>query len=224
MGRRDWRNRPIREQTDARVSGQTERARWVPKGCPSTAPWGQGLVSSRDVPCQNLPMEADGFWNIPRIGRSWRVLGCRLCDPGESGTTPSARDRRLLSDLQQLHGCALQLGPLGRCLHPQRGMFQTMGSSTSEPGFSHEGRSVTELALSDSEGFGLSVSPDTEPDEMECEDLIYAGRSAYKTLTGNFGPPRAAPQPGGTLGEEWEESTAGLRSRFPRLAAHWGMA
>ncbi len=87
-----------------------------------------------------------------------------------------------------------------------------------------QGRGFTELALSDPEGLGLSVSPGTDTDQMGCEDLIYAGGSAYKTLTGDFRPPRASPHPTAPSGEEWEESSEGLRSGFPRLSAHWGMA
>lgn len=190
---------------------------------PRTAPWGQGLVSSRDVPCQNLPMEADGFWNI-----------LESAGPGECSVVASA----IQANLEQLP--QQEIADFCRIFDSYMdalyswdlwGVAYILNGGCSDDGFEYfrawvlsEGRSVTELALSDSEGFGLSVSPDTEPDEMECEDLIYAGRSAYKTLTGNFGPPRAAPQPAAPSGEEWEESTAGLRSRFPRLAAHWGMA
>ena len=72
-------------------------------------------------------------------------------------------------------------------------------------------------------GFNNDGRPDSDPDEMECEELTYAGGSAYKTLTGDFGPPRVTPLPAAPSGEEWEESIESLRSRFPRLAAHWGM-
>ena len=63
------------------------------------------------------------------------------------------------------------------------------------------GRNVTDLAVSDPERFGLMVNPNTSV-EMEYEDLIYAGRSAFKTLTGDFGPPRATPHPAAPTGEE----------------------
>jgi Protein of unknown function (DUF4240) len=111
------------------------------------------------------------------------------------------------------------------------GVAYILNGGCSDDGFEYfrawvlsRGRSATELARSDPEGFGLSVSPDTGPDEMECEELMYAGGSAYKTLTGDFGPPRVTPLPAAPSGEEWEESIESLRSRFPRLAAHWGMA
>jgi len=86
-----------------------------------------------------------------------------------------------------------------------------------------KGRTVAELAISDPEGFGLTVSPDTDPFEMECEDLIYAGGTAYHSLTGAYFPPDAPPLLTTPSGDEWGESIEGLRSRFPRLSVHCGL-
>jgi hypothetical protein len=167
-------------------------------------------------------METDGFWNI-----------IETAGPGECSVVAAAVQENLEQLPQQ------EIADFCRIFDSYMdslytwdlwGVAYILKGGCSDDGFEYfrasvlsRGRSVTELALSDPEGFGLSVSPDTGRDEMECEDLTYAGGSAYKTLTGDFRPPRAVPHPATPSGEEWEENTEGLHTRFPRLAAHWGM-
>ena len=168
-------------------------------------------------------METDGFWKV-----------IESAGPGECSVVASA----VQANLGQLS--AQEVADFCRIFDTHMDVLYTwdlwgvayiLNGGCSDDGFEYfrawvlsRGRSATELARSDPEGFGLSVSPNTDPDEMECEELIYAGGSAYKTLTGDFGPPRVTPRPAAPSGEEWEESIESLRSRFPRLAAHWGMA
>ena len=82
------------------------------------------------------------------------------------------------------------------------GVAYIVNGGCSEDGFEYfrgwvisQGRNVTELALSNPEEFGLTLNHDGDPDECECEELIYAGALAYQTITGDSGPPRTTPQP-----------------------------
>lgn len=83
-----------------------------------------------------------------------------------------------------------------------------------------QGRAATELAIADAESFGLSIDPaQRDWPSLWCEHLLYAPHEAYKALTGERSPPRDPDAPRGLVptGEDWEETTEGLTSRFPRL-------
>ncbi len=74
------------------------------------------------------------------------------------------------------------------------GVAYIVNGGCSDDGFEYfrgwvvsQGRSTTELASSDPEAFGLTLSHDADPEERECEELIYAGASAYQSITGDFG-------------------------------------
>ena len=83
-----------------------------------------------------------------------------------------------------------------------------------------QGRRAHALALSDPGAFGLAIDPDSEDEERECEDLLYAGRQAYKVLTGEYGPDRATPILDSPAGQRWDE--AELERKFPAVWERWG--
>ena len=181
------------------------------------------MVQSGGMSCQNLAMDTEGFWSVVESAQSGQCsdVASAVQATLERLPQPEVADYCRIFDsyMDALYSWELW------------GVAYIFKGGCSDDGFEYfrgwvvsQGRSVTELALSDPEGFGLTLSPDADPYEWECEEMIYAGASAYKTQTGDFGPPRAAALPAAPSGEEWEESAEGLRSRFPRLTAHWGMA
>jgi hypothetical protein len=56
-------------------------------------------------------------------------------------------------------------------------------------------------------------------EELGCEALLYAGPSAYKALTGDWGPPDRVPRADNPSGDEWDEDADALRSRYPAVMA-----
>jgi hypothetical protein len=86
-----------------------------------------------------------------------------------------------------------------------------------------QGREAFSLARDDAEGFALGIGRDAAPWERECESLIYAGTSAYETLTGELGPGMIVQSAQrGPRGEAWDRSRQGLLGRYPRLARALG--
>lgn len=83
-----------------------------------------------------------------------------------------------------------------------------------------QGQQAFDLAVSDPATFGMAIDPDTDDEDLECEDLLYAAREAHKELTGEYGPERINAYPEQPLGQRWEEDE--LESRLPSLWARWG--
>jgi hypothetical protein len=81
-----------------------------------------------------------------------------------------------------------------------------------------QGRRAHSLALSDPGALGLAIDPDSEDEERECEDLLYAGVQAYEELTGDY-PNRARPIVNSPAGVRWEEDE--LEGRFPAVYERW---
>ncbi len=83
-----------------------------------------------------------------------------------------------------------------------------------------QGRRAHALALSDPGALGLAIDADSDAEERECEDLLYAGRQAYEELTGEYGPDRVAPVLDSPAGEHWDDRD--LERRFPEPWERFG--
>ena len=83
-----------------------------------------------------------------------------------------------------------------------------------------QGQSAFDLALSDPAAFGMAIDPQSNDEDRECEDLLYAAQTVHKELTGEYGPTRTSGHPSGPQGEPWEEGdlerTGGWSGRGPR--------
>ena len=81
-----------------------------------------------------------------------------------------------------------------------------------------QGRHTFEAALADAES--LAGNPEIEPDNCECQDILYLAYRTYETKTGNEMPLVIRNEQ--TEGLPWEEDE--LEQRFPRLWAAFGEA
>ena len=82
-----------------------------------------------------------------------------------------------------------------------------------------QGQAAYEAALADPAAFAMTLDP-TVNGYWGCEDLLYAGGSAYKALTGKYGLPRTAPPIMSPAGEEWDEER--VADLYPAVAARFG--
>lgn len=82
-----------------------------------------------------------------------------------------------------------------------------------------QGRSAFELAFSDPAAFGMTIDPESDDEDRECEDLLYAAQTVHEELTGEYGPTRTIARPAEPRGEPWDEGD--LESRLPSLWARW---
>ena len=82
-----------------------------------------------------------------------------------------------------------------------------------------QGQQAFDLAVSDPAEFGTAIDPDTEDEDLECEDLLYAAQQVHLELTGEYGPARMIGHPQQPRGQRWEEDE--LESRLPSLWARW---
>jgi hypothetical protein len=74
-----------------------------------------------------------------------------------------------------------------------------------------KGRTYYEAALADP----MRAADEAEPDANECEDMLYAAASVYKSKTGNYPPKSDISLPSDPAGKKWEEED--LQLLYPEL-------
>ena len=99
------------------------------------------------------------------------------------------------------------------------GVAYLINGGCSDDGFDYfrawliaQGRKRFEAALQDAE----SVSSYAEPDECECEDILYVTAQVYEEKAGSPLPDDGIRLPSEPLGSSWEEDE--LEQRFPKTA------
>jgi hypothetical protein len=107
------------------------------------------------------------------------------------------------------------------------GAAYLMNGGCSDDGFEYfrgwlvaQGQKVYEAALADPDS--LAKVADSNNDQNECEDILYAARRAYEEVTGNQFRPTITEQAPKPSGEEWDfDDSEATARRLPRLAAKY---
>ena len=81
------------------------------------------------------------------------------------------------------------------------------------------GKAVYERALADPDSLADLAYANNDPEDFECEALLYAARNAYEAVVGSEMAPGRHGGPIAPRGENWDYNNVEFAKRLPRLDA-----